>query len=73
VRNENTVASVKGTDGSFFQPFLTGNENLSVWIPEMARSMPIRKETNGESVGFSAIRFTTVSFSYISKCDPHDA
>ena len=51
---------VHGTSGYFFQPFLKGSEKLWVWVPEMYRAMPLRKESEADLDDVHMFRYRIV-------------
>ncbi|KTG06961.1 hypothetical protein cypCar_00020872 [Cyprinus carpio] len=49
---------INGTDGSSFHPFLTKEERLNVFTPDLCRSIHMRFEKEVELKGIPAYRFT---------------
>ncbi|XP_048021923.1 lysosome membrane protein 2-like [Megalobrama amblycephala] len=49
---------INGTDGSAFHPFLTKEERLNVFTPDLCRSIYMRFEKEVEVKGIPAYRFT---------------
>lgn len=44
----NHIEPIHGTSGTFFQPFLTGDEELSIWVTQMYRAMKLHKASESD-------------------------
>eukprot|EP00210_Caulerpa_lentillifera_P004668 g4453.t1 len=48
---------VQGTSGNFFRPFLSENDQLTIWIPQMYRSMNMIKGADAKILGIDVYRY----------------
>ena len=51
---------IHGTSGEFFRPFLKGSEKLSIWVPDMYRTMPLYKESETDLDDVHMFRYRIV-------------
>lgn len=62
----NHTERIHGTSGTFFQPFLTGDEELSIWVTQMYRAMKLHKASETDLHDIHMFRYRIVRFAFLS-------